>query len=92
MQTTTDHTSANGGDPAEQALMEEFSRYLAAVSKSASEPMIAAMHQQERQLRECIQKLEESSVRQSTLISRWMTLTFLVLLAEGALIIRLLMR
>jgi hypothetical protein len=57
MGTNSKQISSNGGDPAEQALMEEFSCYLAALSKSATEPMIAAMRQQERELRECIQTL-----------------------------------
>jgi hypothetical protein len=136
MRTTTDHTASNGGDPAEEALMEELSRYLSAVSKSATEPTIAAMHQQERQLAalsksaiesliaatrqqerqlaelsksttesviagmhqqerqlsECIRKLGSQSAAQSTLISRWMTIVFLVVLAEVGLIITLLMR
>jgi hypothetical protein len=120
------HITPNGGDPAEQALMEEFAGYLALLSKNATQPIIATMQEQlallskngtqpliaamrehqkqlaectlklelhgEKQLAECLLRLEQHREKQSTLISRWMTLLLVILVAEGCVIVKLLIR
>lgn len=92
MRTNTFQNTSNGGDPAEQALMEEFSAYLALITKNATEPMVAAIHEHKEQLAECMKQIEDHRVRQTALISRWMTLMLVVLVVEGCVIAKLLMR
>ena len=72
--------------------MEEFASYLALLSKNATEPLIAAMHEHQKQLAECMLSLEQHRAKQSALISRWMTLMLVVLVAEGCVIVKLLIR
>jgi len=62
--------SPGASDPAEQALIEEFSSYLAVVTKAVAGPIIAAMSDQEQQIRECSRKLDEERTRQVTRILR----------------------
>ena len=87
--------------------MEEFAGYLALLSKNATQPIIAAMQEHQKQLAQCtlklerhgekqlaefMLKLEQHREKQSTLISRWMALLLVILVAEGCVIVKLLIR
>jgi hypothetical protein len=111
-------TPQPAGDPAEEALMEEFGRYVALISKNATEPLIEALKDQEVRLSATIQEritrnatemtaalvehekrftgelqhLNQWKASLTSLISRWMVVLLIAVIAEGAIIVRLLLR